>query len=72
MGDILIPLPELSNRLAELNPNDTIVIYCQFGGRSLQAIHRLKKTRFQQVQYLKGGLATEKLSDFVCGPFSEE
>jgi molybdopterin/thiamine biosynthesis adenylyltransferase/rhodanese-related sulfurtransferase len=56
MGGILIPLPELSNRLAELNPNDTIVIYCQSGGRSLQALDRLKEAHFQHVQYLKGGL----------------
>jgi molybdopterin/thiamine biosynthesis adenylyltransferase/rhodanese-related sulfurtransferase len=57
LGGLLIPLPELRERLTELNPNDMIVVYCQSGPRSIQALSILKKAQFRQVQYLEGGVA---------------
>ena len=42
----LIPLPELPNRLGELNPNDLILLYCHHGMRSMQATMWLQKKGF--------------------------
>lgn len=56
MGGYLIPLPELSNRLGELNPHQNIVIHCKKGPRSQQAALLLKQAGFTQVSYLVGGI----------------
>lgn len=51
-----IPLQQLPQRFQELNPGDTIVIYCQSGGRSAQACNWLAGKGFQQLHNLQGGL----------------
>ena len=37
-GATLIPLPELTNRLSELDPGRPTIVYCAIGGRSARSI----------------------------------
>jgi len=55
-GGTLIPLSELPHRLAELNPNQTIVVYCHSGVRSLHAVQLLLRAQFKSVMNLEGGV----------------
>lgn len=56
IGGHLIPFPELSTRLNELNPEQHIVIHCHAGGRSRRATEFLLQQGFKNVQNLKGGI----------------
>jgi rhodanese-related sulfurtransferase len=54
-GALSIPIQELSDRLGELgNKNETIVIYCQSGGRSMMAKRLLESKGFTDVHDLGG------------------
>jgi sulfur-carrier protein adenylyltransferase/sulfurtransferase len=55
IGGTLIPLIELPQRLNELNPNHTIVIYCLSGKRSLAAVKIVLAAGFTSVKYLRNG-----------------
>ncbi len=54
-----IPLGQLNNRLAELDPykQTRIITQCQKGGRSKKALEALKAAGFSNVYNLDGGLA---------------
>jgi molybdopterin/thiamine biosynthesis adenylyltransferase/rhodanese-related sulfurtransferase len=56
LGGILIPLPELSQQLKKLNPQQFIIVYCQSGSRSKQAVTILNNANFSTVRYLQGGI----------------
>ena len=56
LGGHLIPLNQLPDRLAELDPAQHIVVHCQMGGRSSRATMFLLERGFQHVQNLRGGL----------------
>ncbi|OGT56229.1 MAG: hypothetical protein A3F43_02950 [Gammaproteobacteria bacterium RIFCSPHIGHO2_12_FULL_42_10] len=58
LGGKLIPLPELSQRLDELNPELPVIIYCHSGQRSQAAVKILQQHQFKSVAYLQGGLAS--------------
>lgn len=55
LGGILIPLDELPKRLDELDRFAAIIVYCQTGKRSLQAVKLLIEADFHNVKYLKNG-----------------
>jgi adenylyltransferase/sulfurtransferase len=55
-GSYLIPLGELMERVAELNPDQDIVVHCKSGGRSAEAIRRLKTRGFVKLRNLTGGI----------------
>lgn len=56
-GCKLIPLGELQARArGELNPSDTIVIYCAHGVRSMQGLMALKMLGFENLRSLEGGI----------------
>ena len=55
-GSYLIPLGELMERVAELNPNQDIVVHCKSGARSAEAIRRLKTRGFVKLRNLTGGI----------------
>ena len=55
-GARLIPLPELTDRLGELNANDDIILHCKSGGRSARALDLLKAHGVTHVRHLKGGI----------------
>ena len=56
LGGRLLPLSELADRWAELDPSRCIVVHCQRGGRSQQAAALLRERGFADVWNLAGGL----------------
>src|SRR5207253_5829624 len=54
-GSTLIPLPELPQRLGELEKDREIVIHCKSGMRSLRAQQFLRQNGFSKTKNLKGG-----------------
>jgi len=65
--DKSIPLKELPNRIAELNKDQEIVVYCRSGGRSMQACQYLEENGFKNVINLTGGVLA--WSDYVDPTF---
>lgn len=59
-GATLIPLPELRERLSELNREQEIVVYCKSGKRSAQAAEILQNNGFKSVRTLRGGIMAVK------------
>ena len=55
-GAKLIPLPELQDRLGELDPAATIVTYCHHGPRSGRAVNFLRQMGFSRAINLAGGI----------------
>lgn len=51
-----IPLPELSDRLGELNKTLPLLTYCRSGARSLAAANMLAGQGFRDVMSMKGGM----------------
>jgi rhodanese-related sulfurtransferase len=56
IGGHLIPLPELSKRLDELNAAQEIVALCKMGPRGVKAVELLQKKGFRRVSNLRGGI----------------
>jgi rhodanese-related sulfurtransferase len=56
LGGHLIPLAELPSRLAELDPQQKIIVHCKMGGRSSRATLFLEQHGFNNVSNLQGGL----------------
>jgi adenylyltransferase/sulfurtransferase len=55
-GARLIPLASLESRLDELSREREIVVHCKAGGRSAQAVRRLRAAGFRRVWNLAGGI----------------
>ncbi|HEV2845033.1 MAG TPA: rhodanese-like domain-containing protein, partial [Thermoanaerobaculia bacterium] len=55
-GSKLIPLPELHNRLDELDPSEVIVAHCHHGMRSARAVELLRQRGFSKAINLAGGI----------------
>ena len=55
-GSALIPLGELPQRLAELDPERPLVVHCHHGMRSLQAVRLLRSRGFAGALSLRGGI----------------
>jgi rhodanese-related sulfurtransferase len=51
-----IPMPEVSQRLGELDPNMETVVICRSGGRSAQVAEFLASRGFTTVFNLAGGI----------------
>jgi len=58
-ADLLIPLPELPHRLAEIEQHktDLMVVHCHSGARSEKAVRILRDAGFINAVSLKGGIA---------------
>lgn len=75
-GAKLIPLAALEQRLAEINPSTSVVVYCAAGLRSRGAVALLKHCGFDQVFNLTGGLqawqgrVASGAPEVVLGPFA--
>jgi sulfur-carrier protein adenylyltransferase/sulfurtransferase len=52
----LIPLNDLPKRVHELDSSREIVAHCKMGGRSAKAVDFLRKSGFQKIKNLKGGI----------------
>jgi len=59
-GAKLIPLPDLTERFHEIDPNKPTVVYCAIGGRSRIAAQMLAGNGFEDVYNLSGGFKTWK------------
>ena len=55
-GAMLLPLPDLSDRIDELAPKKPVLAYCAVGGRSRAAAQYLSENGFAAVYSLKGGI----------------
>lgn len=55
-GARLLPLPELEDRLGELDPSRPVLTYCAVGGRSRAAAQYLAGHGFEEVLNLQGGI----------------
>jgi sulfur-carrier protein adenylyltransferase/sulfurtransferase len=55
-GSTVIPLPELANRLDELDRSRAIVVHCKSGVRSAKAIALLEAAGFSHLRNLEGGI----------------
>jgi adenylyltransferase/sulfurtransferase len=55
-GSVKIPLPELQDRLGELDSRENIVVHCHHGPRSTRAVNLLRKFGFTKAKNLKGGI----------------
>jgi rhodanese-related sulfurtransferase len=58
-GAVLIPLPELEQRLGEIERfrDKPVLVYCRVGARSFTAGQILVRNGFKDVQNMEGGLA---------------
>ena len=56
IGGHLIPLPELPNRVNELDASREIIALCKMGTRSAKAVQLLSQAGFQKVRNLTGGI----------------
>ena len=52
----LIPLPELMDRIHELDSAREMVVHCRSGMRSAKAIERLHQVGFRKLRNLRGGI----------------
>lgn len=55
-GAALLPLPELGQRLVELSKQESLVLYCYKGTRSMKALQQLRDAGFTRVRSMKGGI----------------
>jgi adenylyltransferase/sulfurtransferase len=55
-GSTFIPLPELPQRLAELDPDREIIVHCKSGMRSAKAVAFLREQGYSKVKNLRGGI----------------
>ncbi len=55
-GAHLIPVPQLEERLREIDPRRPAVVYCHRGARSLQAALALRAQGLSNVRSLRGGI----------------
>ena len=57
-GAVLVPMSELTQRIAELTPHQDveIVVHCHHGGRSLRAAQWLRRNGFSRAQSMSGGI----------------
>lgn len=57
-GAINIPLQDIKDKIGRFvkNKNDTIIVYCEYGGRSMKACTKLEKMGYVNVYNLDGGI----------------
>ncbi len=56
-NSVHIRLPEVLNRMDEIDPNRETVVHCKMGGRSARAIEALQRSGFKgKLINLKGGI----------------
>jgi hydroxymethylpyrimidine kinase/phosphomethylpyrimidine kinase/thiamine-phosphate diphosphorylase len=58
IGGTLIPLDQLPAHIDQLNPSDTLILYCKSGHRSLIAAQLLYSSGFHTVASLSGGIGS--------------
>ena len=56
-GTVLLPLPELPTRFAEVPKDREVIVHCKSGMRSAKAIEFLKSQGYSKLVNLTGGIA---------------
>ncbi|HEU5334140.1 MAG TPA: rhodanese-like domain-containing protein [Actinocrinis sp.] len=56
IGGTLIPLGQLDDRLAELDPSSHVIAHCRAGYRGAQAVAKLRAAGFENAWNVNGGL----------------
>ena len=54
---VLVPVQELAQRVAELDPDENWFVYCEHGRRSLFACDILANAGFSKLTNIRGGMA---------------
>ncbi|HAS73884.1 MAG TPA: rhodanese [Clostridiales bacterium UBA8960] len=57
-GFMNIPLDQLNKRASELHADNTVVLMCASGSRSLRAARILSKNGFKKIVNVKGGISS--------------
>ena len=57
-GAKLLPMPELEERLEELDKSRKTVVFCHAGGRSSKAVKLMEEEGFRDVINLAGGITS--------------
>jgi rhodanese-related sulfurtransferase len=68
-GSKLIPMSELGQRLAELDPGEETVVICHHGNRSSYVTQALQGAGFEKVLNLEGGLDAYSFVDESVPPY---
>ena len=68
-GSRLIPMSELGERLAELDPGAETVVICHHGIRSAYVTRALQEAGFDKVLNLEGGLDAYSFVDESVPPY---
>jgi adenylyltransferase/sulfurtransferase len=55
-GATLIPLPDILDRMNELDTAESYVMLCRSGVRSAKALHQLREAGFHKLKNLRGGI----------------
>ncbi len=55
-GTVLVPLPELPARFAEVPKDREVIVHCKAGTRSAKAIEFLKSQGYKKLVNLTGGI----------------
>jgi len=55
-GVRLLPLSQLAQRFAELDPEQSYYLHCTAGGRSMQALQFLRQQGFKHLKSVQGGI----------------
>ena len=55
-GSVNIPMNEITERVAELDPDTRTIVICHFGMRSLEVGNYLESSGFKDIVNLEGGL----------------
>ncbi len=59
---------DFEQKMKQLNPNKTVLIYCFSGARSMQAAELMRLKGFKTVYELEGGIQAWKKSEFPLIP----
>ena len=62
---LLLPLPELRKRLAELSPDDEIIIFCHTSVRAYQAQRILEGAGYRNVKFMEGSLSAWPYDEYL-------
>ena len=63
-GSTLIPLPELTQRMGELEQGQTIACFCRSGSRSLAACTQLAEAGFTRLLNVDGGIGAWRAAGY--------
>jgi rhodanese-related sulfurtransferase len=63
-GSMLIPLPELPQRMGELEKDGPIVCFCRSGNRSLAACTQLAEAGFTNLVNIDGGIGAWRAAGY--------